>query len=188
MIIFNVYCAELTNNLLKDKPTLQLNNIEIGAKYWLDGIDGFFDQFFEICRLTKQETIRFLILSDGLTSIPKDIKLFRNMPIIEAKIIENRGLSAVVSIISKSSLFHWASNVPLSELEEVYTLPEQLHPASELIYEAKIHGQALWVSKDKYWKNLDDVSAKYIFKTHETLRYIVIRTNATPSYLGAIPN
>jgi len=184
---FDLYCweAEIGRKQLSDN--LNVNHLKVGARVWMDGCDGFYDQYFEGHKKVGINKIRFALVARGIISVPRDPESFEKMPFVEAEIIDNRETHAQVLITSIKTLGEWAGAVHLPETENIKFLPKDLQPLPEIISglkaEALKNGRALWVSDAKFWKNLSEISAVYIFKQDKKMRCVILTTYASSSIL-----
>lgn len=184
---FDLYCWEVEQGRQQLPDNLRSDNLKVGARVWMDGIDGFYDQYFEGVKKAGIKKIRFVTIARGISSIPHDSEAFEKMPFVEAEIIDNRETYAQVLITSVKTLGEWIRITPLSEAENIKLLPIDLQPPAEIIsgllVEAQESGSALWVSNVKFWKSLSEISAVYVFKHDKKMRCAIVMTYATSSVL-----
>jgi hypothetical protein len=160
--------------------------IQVGKRVWLDGIDGFYDQYFESCAAVGQNDIRFVAISNGVTSIPNDCVEFEALPFIEARIVNNQMLYAEVEITQVLSLGGWARMAPLLAKTRWNDLPIgsefSQEMFSDLLKETLANKYALRRFSRRDWK-YSMISAVYLFKTDFDVRCIVLKDNTVPSFL-----
>lgn len=180
---FDLYCWETKHQRQSLSDSLNANNLKVGVKVWMDGCNGFYDQYFEAHKKLGINKIRFTLVARGITSIPHNPESFEKLPFVEAEIIDNREIDAQVLITSVKMLGEWVRMVPLLETENIKFLPKDLQPSVEMIsgllVEAQKNGSALWVSNAKFWKSLSEISAVYVFKQDKKMRCVILTTYAS---------
>ncbi len=177
---FDLYCAVESDPLLVEP-------LSPGKKVWLDGIDGFFDQYFGRC---CPDQIRFVVLAIKRSSgqfIPNTRDGFEALPFIEARVVNREEVRGEVEITSVLTFGNWLTQLQLENDVRLSDLPESLKPwhstLVRLLEQASRTGWAIWKSSQEYWKNLDETSAIYVFETESEIRCAVLKTNAVPSFL-----
>ncbi len=184
---FDLYCWEAEQNRQQLSDDLNSENLKVGLKVWMDGCDGFYDQYFEGLKKANINKIQFAVVARGIISIPHNPESFEKLPFVGAKIIDNRETHAQVLITSVKTLGEWAKTVPFSEIENIKSLPKDLQPLPEIISDLSVevlkNGRALWVSNAKFWKSLSEISAVYVFNQDEETRCVILTTSAISSYL-----
>lgn len=181
MASFDIYTYKYT-----ESEHFFRKSVEKEKKVWLDGIDGFYDQYFSRLQGIGKEDIRFVPI-ESPTAIPSDIAQLENLSVIDAQIIESHEFRAQVLIKDVQTLGHWARATDLPKYETVSSIPQNFHIpkglSTELMEKVKVSGNALWKSDIRYWKKPSEVSAIYVFSHNECLRCLILTTNAVPSYL-----
>lgn len=107
-----------------------------GRAVWLDGCDGFFDQFFE--SKTPHAMLRFVVV-EGRT--PDTAEAVANLPLVQARILENRQTIAKVEITLVLPLYEWARNEPLGPQDRLAQIPLGFRPSAQWITGALDGGQ-----------------------------------------------
>jgi len=87
-----------------------LKGLKVGATIDLDGIDGFFDQYFEV--KSPGEVIHFI------PSFPTDRAEFVSLPLIEASILSRNSISGTVIVSSITSFETWMMELPDDSVSE----------------------------------------------------------------------
>ena len=110
---FDVYCATSAAHFRER------------AVVALDGIDGFFDQYFEAVR--PGDLIRFAVLHGGPSSVPASIRELDALPFVIARVERCRATEGDVEILSLSTLGQWSravqlSTQPMSELRQEFRM------------------------------------------------------------------
>ena len=100
---FDLYVSGETGRFFERRPLLAPATLAKDAEVWMDGNDGFFDQYSDPCRFT--------LLESGISSIPREPDLFENLPFVEVEILENRETCARVFIRQVQMLREWARSV-----------------------------------------------------------------------------
>jgi len=181
-IEFYLYCYDGT-----DTRELADGSVHIDSVLQLDGHDGFYDQYFEGLKSTSTKTIRFLAIPSP-ASIPDDAILFERLLMLEATIISNYETWAEVRVDSIFRLGTWIREAHLTP-SSPQLFPVQLRSIKErqeeLLRRAIEAGSALWVKPTPYWTSLSEISALYAIRHEEQIRWIVLTTNAEPSFLVA---
>lgn len=163
--------------------------VEKNTEVWLDGIDGFYDQYFKGLQGIGKEEIRFVPV-ESLTAIPDEPARFEALPFIEVQIQENLELRARALIKGVTTLGEWSRTIELAQNETLDSVPAHLQPTPEVAAELRRktgqNGSALWKSAARYWKKPSEVSSYYMFTHKEGMRCIILTTNAVPSYLLSV--
>jgi hypothetical protein len=156
---------------------------QVGQTVWLDGVDGFFDQYFD----SVDEAISFVAIRSGPASLPTDSMSFAQLPFIQATIRTNHSIRAEVEITSVQPLQAWMLTVPLPTVTLVNTLSALYRPAQtiieRLISSLPNSENALWTSSALFWSGRNDISAVYMVRTEHDVRCIILKSNDVPSVL-----
>ena len=147
--------------------------INVGEKVWLDGIDGFFDQYFD----QPPELIRFVAVDNPL-ALPRSQADFEALPFLEAKVLTHQTLGGEVQVVRASTLGQWARAIPLPTELRLSDLSLANQPSHEvfdsLFHKAKLDQWAIWTTTAKHRKSLEDTSAIYVFVTDTDTRCIIV--------------
>ena len=111
------------------------NLLHVGTIVELDGIDGFFDQYFEA--RSQGDVIHFI------PSFPTDPTTFDTLPLIEASISSSNSISGTVEIRSITPFKAWMMGLPDDSVTHTdpYGEVESLLP---LIPEYRANAQFYW--------------------------------------------
>lgn len=156
-----------------------------GAVVTLDGIDGFFDHYFEAA--PPGQTIRFAVLVGNPSAVPHSIRELEAMPFVTARVERSDPLGGDVEVLSRTTLGAWCRSVELSTqspTELQLQVPDA--PLHELVVQASRDGSAYWRSGVKYWRSLDETSAVGAFRDDSAIRVVVIHTNAVPALVARV--
>ncbi len=156
-----------------------------GAVVTLDGIDGFFDQYFEAAR--PGETIRFAVLVGNPSDVPHSIRELEAMPFVTARVVRCDAVGGDVEVLSRTTLGDWCRSIELatqSPTELQSQVPDA--PIHELAVQASRDGSAYWRSGVTYWRSLDETSAVGAFLDDSAIRVIVIHTNSVPALVARV--
>ena len=151
----------------------------------LDGIDGFFDQYFEGRR--EREIIHFVSVgSPG--EWPTHLRAWLELPFFSAEIVENGHHWARAQLCEVSRLGEWSLSrdeppVPLSQLSFPFAIPPNLHA---LAREAQTSGSAYWHSDAQHRRSLSEVTAIGALPGIDSTALWVFTTNAVPSYFARV--
>jgi hypothetical protein len=177
MEFFDLYCYGGTDN-----AAFFNSPINVGEKVWLDGIDGFFDQYFD----NPSELIRFVAVDNPLV-LPSTQGEFEALPLLEARVLTSQPLGGEVQIVRSLTLGQWARAIQLPTETRLSDLPLVYQPSQEvfdsLFHKAKLDQWAIWTTTAKHWKSLEDTSAICVFVTETDTRGIILKTNAVPALL-----
>lgn len=154
-----------------------------GAIVTLDGIDGFFDQYFEAAR--PGDTIRFAVLVGNPSDVPHSIRELEAMPFVTARVERCDARGGDVEVLSRTTLGDWCRSIELAT-QSPTELQMQVHdaPVDELVAQASRDGSAYRRSGVKYWRPLDETSAVGAFRDGSAVRVIVIHTNGVPAFVA----
>ena len=156
-----------------------------GAVITLDGIDGFFDQYFDAIR--PGEIIRFAVLAGGVKAVPDSLQGLEAMPFVRARVKRCDETEGEVEVLSLSTLGAWSRSLqlspqPLAALQqECPQIP--LHP---LVDRAVHYGTAYWSSGTTRWRSSADTTAIGAFQETPGVRVVVIRTHAVPGLVAQV--
>lgn len=156
-----------------------------GEVVTLDSIDGFYDQYFEA--VTPGDTIRFVVLVGGPAEFPRSSDEVQRMAFVTARVVLGGAVDGEVLVESVSTLGEWVRWVelraePISRVEAQAQIPS----LASTIAAASRDGVGLWRSPALYWKHLDETSAVLAFTHTERVRVVVLRTNASSSWVAEI--
>lgn len=156
-----------------------------GAVVTLDGIDGFFDQYFDGVR--PGETIRFAVLVGNPSDVPHSLQGLNAMPFVTARVESGDALGGDVEVLSLTTLGQWCRSVELttqSLTELQLQVPDA--PLHDLVVQASRDGSAYWRSGVRYWRSLDETTAIGAFRDDSAIRVIVIHTNGVPALAARV--
>ena len=169
---FDVYC-------------LQPHTLSVGAVITLNGVDGFFDQYFSA--LEPGKVIRFVILAGGPSAFPKTASQLEALPFIEAQVRRCDVTDGEVEILSCTSLGKWLRSLDLDSMSSMQLqmlAPDA--PIVELLARTSREGEAYWTRGTRYWRKLDETTAVLTHADRPGTRAVVIRTNATPALVTRV--
>ena len=151
----------------------------------LDGIDGFFDEYFSSRKIG--DVIRF-VSSGPPASWPTNLQSMLELPFVSAEIVENHGLWARARVLQISTLGGWSLGhedpaTPLSQLSFPIPMPFDLAALSR---EAQSSGSAYWFSAAKYWRSLSEVTAVGAMAGEASTSLWILTTNAMPNYFARV--
>jgi hypothetical protein len=191
METFDIYYFGTT-----ESESFFLQAIERGTSVWLDGVNGFFDQYFD-GRL--DEIIRFLAVRDQDTLRDALAQhTLGQLPLIEAYIgVNNFSIRAEVEIRQVHDFQTWAeacslSPIPdLSQLALGYPLPVDV--VANLIQEARQRGNASWLRPRPRWQPGQPfrvwqaaqppihLNGLFAFSHQHVVRCVIVNDYVTPS-------
>ena len=179
MLTFDLYCASA------DAGAESFSRRQPGDIIDLDGIDGFFDEYFG--SLKNGDVIRF-VSSGPLASWPTNLQGMLELPFVSAEIVENHEVRARARLIEISTLGDWSRSreepaTPLSQLSFPIPIPIDL-PA--LLREAQPSGSSYWYSAAKFWRSLSEVTAVGALAGRASTSLWILTTNAMPNYFGRV--
>lgn len=156
-----------------------------GETVTLDGVDGFHDQYFEA--RTPGDPIRFVVLDGGPSAFPGSPDEVQGMAFVTARVVRGDAAAGDVRIESVSTLGEWVRSValsaePLSRLET----REQVPQLASTIAAARRDGVGFWRGPARYWRRPDETSAVLAIRHAERLRIVVVRTNASWSWVAEV--
>jgi hypothetical protein len=151
----------------------------------LDGIDGFFDQYFEAAR--PGQIIRFAVLPGGPSAMPASIEGLQALPFVVARVERCDVTGGDVEVLSIATLGEWSRSVnlvsqPLEKLQA--ELPDA--PLADLVARAAQDGSAYWRSGVAYWRSLNETTAVAALRDASGVRVTVICTNAVPGLVAQV--
>jgi hypothetical protein len=151
----------------------------------LDGIDGFYDQYFEAA--APGEAIRFVVLVNGPSAFPASSDETQRMTFVTARVLRSDVIAGDVLVESVSTLGEWMRSVELP-VEPVSNLgaQEEISQLTSTIAAARRDGIGFWRSGARYWRRLDETSAILAVSHAERLRVVVLRTNASWSWVAEV--
>ena len=161
--------------------------VNVGTEAWMDGCDGFYDQYFEGKHVDV--LIRFVAVPGTGISLAKTSVAFQQVPLIEARLLENQRACARVRIESRTELGLWAREQTITEatsLDQLTMLSADERKTVERVRDAALpNGESLWVSPATFWdyRRWFELTAAYAFVHRRELRCILLATNSTPSLL-----
>jgi hypothetical protein len=156
-----------------------------GVVVTLDGIDGFFDQYFEAAR--PGQTIRFAVLVGDPSDVPHSLRELEAMPFVTARVQRCDPLGGDVEVLSRTTLGAWCRAIELSTQSPAEVqLQVSDAPLHELVVQASRNGSAYWRSGVESWLSLDETSAVGAFRDDSAVRVIVIRTSAVPALVARV--
>ena len=156
-----------------------------GTVVTLDGIDGFFDQYFEAAR--PGQTIRFAVLVGNPSDVPHSMRELEAMPFVTARVERCDALGGDVEVLSRTTLGAWCRSIELSTqspTELRFQVPDA--PLHELVAQASRDGSAYWRSGVESWRSLNETSAVGAFRDGSAVRVVVIRTSAVPAFVARV--
>ena len=170
---FDVYCATSAVQFREH------------AVVTLDGIDGFFDQYFEAVR--PGQIIRFAVLPGGPSQVPASMEGLHAMPFVTARVERCERTGGDVEVLSVCALGEWSRSASLTSqpLETVQLeLPDA--PLADVVAQAAQDGSAYWRSGVAYWRSLNETTAVAAMRDTSGVRVIVIRTNGVPGFVAHV--
>jgi len=170
---FDVYCAT---------SALQFHE---HAVVTLDGIDGFFDQYFEA--VLPGQIIRFAVLPGGPSKMPGSMEGLHETPFVMARVERCDVTGGDVEVLSVSTLGDWSRSVSLtSQPLETVQLEVRDAPLAGLVARAARDGSAYWRSGVAYWRSLHETTAVAALRDASGVRVTVIYTNAVPGLVAQV--
>ena len=168
-----------------DLYCLPIDSLEVGSVVTLDGVDGFFDQYFDSCR--PGDAIRFLVLGDGLASTPESASKLDALPLVEGRVTRCGPADGAVEILRVTSFGKWLRSVPVESISagQIEALCPGV-PVSDLIDRAAREGTAYWRSGAPNWRSLAATTAVLVCSDSSRTRLAVIRTNGAPGVVAGI--
>jgi hypothetical protein len=156
-----------------------------GAVLTLDGIDGFFDQYFQ--DMATGTVIRFVVLVGGLSGVPRSIGELYSMPFVTARVDRSDEVSGDVEVLSRTTLGEWCHTLELIPVS-VGDLPQELPgaPIRRSVAQASRKDSAFWRSGAKYWTSISDTSAVASVKEESGILVIVLKTHGVPSLVARV--
>jgi hypothetical protein len=152
-----------------------------GQRLSLDGIDGFYDQYFEGRK--RGEVIDFLVWPYVLATPAIAAEELATLPLVSAEVVEADALGGTVDVIRVHPFGAWLralppqSEVPIDELEATTKAP-----VAALVAEASRAGSSAWKSNPRGWEILHQVTAVYFVQVSpERLRAAVLRKHGAAS-------
>jgi len=147
----------------------------------LDGIDGFFDQYF--AGLKTGDSIQFVHLGFPFQR-PTDLHALLKLPFFRAEVVENHYDWARARLIQISTLGDWSllQNEPPSPVSEVRFPVQMPTDVTALIRQAQTSGSACWHSGAQYWRSLSEVTAIGALAGVDSTGLWVLTTYAARSY------
>jgi hypothetical protein len=169
---FDVYC-------------LQPHSLSVGAVITLDGVDGFFDQYFD--GLEPGELLRFVVLAGGPSAIPETAAQLELLPFIEARVRRCDATDGEVEILTCTNLGKWLRSLELDSMpsKQLQVLVPDA-PIVELLSRASREGEAYWKRGARYWRKLDETTAVLAHASQSGTRVVLIRTNGTPALVTRV--
>jgi hypothetical protein len=189
MVSFDLYMQPIANGSARPGDVVEL-----------DGIDGFFDQYFEGREVGG--IIRFASVS-APDKWPKGVEAMLELPFFSAEIVENYDVSGRVRLREVSTLGEWSLSrdeqpTGLEQLSFPVRMPAEL---ASIVQQALTCGSAYWTtrrvartvprisphSRDvHYWPSLSEVTAIGALGGVDSLGLWVLTTNALPNYFARV--
>jgi hypothetical protein len=169
---FDLYCADSAEAFVP------------GAAVSLDGIDGFFDQYFDA--IEAGHTIRFVVVR-GPAGIPLSVEAAERLPFVTARVLRPRDIDGDVEVLSVAPFGDWIRSVSLSSvtIEEVRAQVRDA-PVARLVKKAALQGTALWRSGARHWRDLSETSLVLAFRIGSRVRVAVLRTNGGAGFVAEV--
>lgn len=155
-----------------------------GAVVTLDGIDGFFDQYFDAVR--PGEMLRFAVLAGGVKAVPDSLQGLEAMPFVRACVKRCDEAEGEVEVLSLSTLGEWSRSLELSPQPLAALQRECQVPLFPLVDRATRYGTAYWSGGATRWRSLGETSAIGAFQEASGVRVVVIRTHAVPGLVAQV--
>jgi hypothetical protein len=160
-------------------------SLAVGQRVRLDGIDGFFDEYF--AGLVPGELIRFLVYPHRQGAVGVTTAEVAELPLVSARIIAADMIGGTVEVIEAIPFAAWLHGLPAQVIVGAGELREMTHaPIEDLLAEAKRAGTALWVNTATRIRDLNHVTAVYAQAEGEPVRVAVLRTNAVPGSVADV--
>jgi hypothetical protein len=172
---FDLYCADSAVAFVP------------GAVVTLDGIDGFFDQYFD--GIKAGHTIRFVVVR-GPSGIPLSVEAAERLPFVTARVLRPGDIDGDVEVLSVATFGGWIRSVPPSSMpiEEIQAQVRDA-PVARLVKKAASQGTAFWRSGARYWRDLSETSLVLALRMGSRVRVAVLRTNGGAGFVAdaAVP-
>jgi hypothetical protein len=161
-----------------------LSGHKSGDMVELDGIDGFFDQYF--AGRKEGATIQFVCMKPR--NSPTNVQQLLDLPFFTAEIVEDhydwaRARLNEISKLGDWSLGHCEPPSLLDQLSFPVPLPTDL---AALIFQAQTSRSAFWHSSAQHRHSLNDVTAIGALADADNTALWILTTNATPSYFARV--
>ncbi len=161
-----------------------LDSLKVGAVVELDGIDGFFDQYFEA--RSPGDVIRFLPIDcpQPFSFVPSNISDFDSIPIIEAEIKSCSEISGTVVLQSIEPFAVWMRALPMGSLRDGEKI-EEIDSILDSIPEYSDYSQFYWhrTPEEISRRRVSGVNALYGIPHHNAFRIAVLTSNMLPSWI-----
>jgi hypothetical protein len=153
-----------------------------GQTVTLDGVDGFFDQYFQ--GVHPGDTVRFAVVVAGPEGIPTSVGALESIPFVTARVLRSGDIVGEVEILSSVPFVDWMRSLTLDP-EPLEALQAELSavPLSQLVEMSARTGAALWATNERRWRTASDISMVYVERRTPGLRIAVMRTNASPGFV-----
>ena len=179
----DVYKVTGESSSLRREPRLSLENARAGAEVWLDGIDGFFDQFFESRQVGERLT--FVAVPTGWQSdAPRDSASFEALPIVHASIVQvsSSAIDALTRLERVQPLAEWSRTAPLKAEDTMAELPAWLRPDDALV--DRVRAERIWVTPHEPWRGVPGPDALYLCSDESGMqRCLAINLSSGSCYL-----
>jgi hypothetical protein len=169
---FDLYCADSAGAFVP------------GAVVTLDGIDGFFDQYFDA--IEAGHTIRFVIVG-GPSGIPSSVEAAEALPFVTARVLRAGDIDGDVEVLSVVTFGDWirsVSSAPVT-IEDVRAQVRDA-PVARLVKKAASQGTALWRSGARHWRDLAETSLVLALRIGARVRVAVLRTNGGAGFVADV--
>jgi hypothetical protein len=157
-------------------------SLTVGAAIELDGIDGFFDQYFE--DREPGELIRFvpIYVPQPFSFVPTEASAFDSLPVIEAVIESCNSISGTVIPRSIESFISWIKRLPVDALSDEERRDEIDHLLG-MIPQFKQHEPFYWnrTPEEITRSNTSGVNALLGFPQESGFRIAALTSNMFPS-------
>jgi hypothetical protein len=169
---FDLYCADSADVFVP------------GAVVTLDGIDGFFDQYFD--GITVGTTIRFVIVR-GPSGMPASAEAAERLPFVIARVLRPGDIDGDVEVLSVATFGEWIRSMSPSPvtIEEVGAQVRDA-PVARLVKKAVLQGTALWRSGARHWRDLSETSLVLALQIGARVRVAVLRTNGGAGFVADV--
>jgi hypothetical protein len=169
---FDLYCADSPDAFVP------------GAVVTLDGIDGFFDQYFD--GIKAGHTIRFVVVR-GPSGIPLSVQAAERLPFVTARVLRPGDIDGDVEVLSVATFGDWIRSVSPSPvtIEEVRAQVRDA-PVARLLRKAALHETALWRSGARHWRDLSETSLVLALRIGARVRVAVLRTNGGAGFVADV--
>jgi hypothetical protein len=154
---------------------LTADQLRPGQRLSLDGIDGFYDQYFEGRK--PGEVIDFLVWPYVLATPAIAAEELATLPLVSAAVVEADTLGGTVEVIRVHPFGAWLRTLPpQSEVSIAELEATTKAPVAALIAEASRAGSSAWKSNPRGWEILRQVTAVYFSRlSPDRLRVAVLR-------------